>query len=562
MLGTVQNKQNTLNELNKGVTDNWWENAVIYQVYPRSFKDSNGDGEGDLQGVIQELPYLQDLGIDAIWLSPFYKSPNKDGGYDVSDPRDVDPRFGTLADAEELIQRAHESGIKVIFDIVPNHFSSDHVWFKAALASKPSSAERARFHFADGKGENGNQPPNNWESLFNGPAWTRVIEADGKPGQWYLHLFDSSQPDLNWENAEVAKDFERTLHFWLDRGLDGFRIDVAHGLFKSDVKEDHRDPKELTRALRMDLGGMDPEVRKALLSDIPFFGQGQAHEIYRQWRTIFDSYPEKRMAVAEALLYPTSRLADYVRPDELHQVFNFDYMGAEWNASKIIKSVKSSIAELSTVGASPSWVMNNHDSPRVVSRLKSSDRARAFALLTHALPGSVYVYQGEELGMVEGIIPDEVRQDPAFIRSGGKDKGRDGARVPLPWNASAKNFGFSGGNPWLPMHQTLKEYSVDLQNTEVNSFLNLYKMSLTLRKRFLNQENSTQLIWHDAPEGIVHFSRGSEFILLANTTQLPIDIDVKASVMVLLQSQSGASLIGTIVTVAPDTTLWLRKENN
>ena len=241
---------------NDETKQNWWDNAVIYQVYPRSFKDSNGDGEGDLRGVIEQLPYLASLGIDAIWLSPFYRSPNKDGGYDVSDPRDVDPRFGTLADAEELINETHKSGIKVIFDIVPNHFSSEHVWFKAAIAAKPGSAERARFPFADGKGEGGNQPPNNWESIFNGPAWTRVIEADGKLGQWYLHLFDSSQPDLNWENIEVAQDFEKTLRFWLDRGLDGFRIDVAHGLFKSDISEDHRDPQELTRALRMDLGGI------------------------------------------------------------------------------------------------------------------------------------------------------------------------------------------------------------------------------------------------------------------------------------------------------------------
>ncbi len=544
---------------NDETKQNWWDNAVIYQVYPRSFKDSNGDGEGDLRGVIEQLPYLASLGIDAIWLSPFYRSPNKDGGYDVSDPRDVDPRFGTLADAEELINETHKSGIKVIFDIVPNHFSSEHVWFKAAIAAKPGSAERARFHFADGKGEGGNQPPNNWESIFNGPAWTRVIEADGKLGQWYLHLFDSSQPDLNWENIEVAQDFEKTLRFWLDRGLDGFRIDVAHGLFKSDISEDHRDPQELTRALRMDLGGMDPEIRKALLSDIPFFGQSKAHEIYRQWRKIFDSYTPKRMAVAEALLYPTARLADYVRPDELHQVFNFDYMSLEWSASKIRESVKRSIGELATIGATPTWVMDNHDSPRVVSRLKSSEKARAFALLTHALPGSVYVYQGEELGLSEGIIPDEAREDPAFIRSGGKDKGRDGARVPMPWISSEINFGFSSGKPWLPMHPTLKEFTPDVQNEATDSFLNLYKTSFALRKRISQQDNSADLIWHDAPEGIVYFSRGGGFILLANTTDLSIDIDVKTSARVLLQSKSGASVDGTIVNIPGNTTLWLQR---
>jgi len=257
-------------------TSAWWLDAVIYQVYPRSFRDSNNDGAGDLAGVIQGLPYLSSLGVDAIWLSPFFKTPNKDGGYDVADPRDVDPLFGTLSDAENLITHAHGFGIKVIFDIVPNHFSSEHIWFQAALASEPGSKERARFHFADGKGANGDTPPNNWESLFNGAAWSRVIEKDGKPGQWYLHLFDSSQPDLNWHNPEVQEDFEKTIRFWLDRGLDGFRIDVAHGMFKSDITQDHRDPKALTRALRVDLGGMDFEVRKALLSDIPFLGNLRA----------------------------------------------------------------------------------------------------------------------------------------------------------------------------------------------------------------------------------------------------------------------------------------------
>lgn len=536
----------------------WWDTAVIYQVYPRSFKDSNGDGEGDLRGVINEIPYLQSLGIDAVWLSPFFKSPNKDGGYDVSDPRDVDPRFGKISDAEDLIEEAHSAGIKVIFDIVPNHFSSEHLWFKAALASKPGSPERDRFHFADGQGEGGNTPPNNWNSIFNGPAWTRVIETDGKPGQWYLHLFDSSQPDLNWENKDVSDDFEKTIRFWLDRGLDGFRIDVAHGLYKSDIHTNHRDPEGLTHALRLDLGGMDHDVRTALLSDIPFFGQTKTHEIYRKWRTILDSYPDKRMAVAEAFLYPTSRLADYVRPDELHQVFNFDYMAVEWSAEKIRGSVNRSIQELAGVGAIPSWVMDNHDSPRVVSRLKSEDKARAFALLTHALPGAVYVYQGEELGLADGIIPDEARQDPSYIRSGGKDKGRDGARVPLPWNSKESNFGFSTGTPWLPMHSSMKAHSADLQEGDSGSFLNLYRTSFALRKRLATQGVSKELVWREGPEGIVYFTRGSGFSVLANTTDAPIDVNVHTAVMVILESKGGASVDGTIVTVPAHTTLWLQ----
>ena len=536
----------------------WWQDAIIYQIYPRSFKDSNGDGEGDLRGVIHGLDYLQHLGVDAIWLSPFFKTPNKDGGYDVSDPRDVDPRFGTLADAEELIEKAHSAGIRVIFDIVPNHFSSEHEWFKLALKSAPGSAERARFHFADGRGENGGTPPNNWESLFNGPAWTRITESDGRLGQWYLHLFDSSQPDLNWNNGEVHQDFEKTIRFWLDRGLDGFRIDVAHGLFKADLTQDHPDPAALTHALRMDLGGMDPELRKKLLSDIPFFGQPKGHDVYREWRKIFDSYDEKRMAVAEALLYPTTRVAEYVRPDELHQVFNFDYMGIDWDSKKIIEAITRCVAELASVGAQPSWVMNNHDSPRVVSRLGSVQKAKAFAILSHALPGSCYIYQGEELGLPDGIIPDSARQDPSFIRSQGRDKGRDGARVPLPWNSKKKNFGFTSGNPWLPMHESLKPFSVDVEQEDQASFLNLYRRSLALRKRHPGLGGVAPVKWFEAPEGVIHFSRDNGLVVLSNTGDNPVQVNIHAAALLLLESDSGTSISGSIVNVPGNTTLWLQ----
>ena len=539
-------------------TSAWWRDAVIYQVYPRSFRDSNNDGTGDLEGVMAGLPYLSSLGVDAIWLSPFFKTPNKDGGYDVADPRDVDPIFGTITDAENLIEQAHGFGIKVIFDIVPNHYSSEHVWFQAALASELGSKERARFHFADGKGENGDIPPNNWESLFNGPAWSRVIEKDGKPGQWYLHLFDSSQPDLNWHNPEVQEDFEKTIRFWLDRGLDGFRIDVAHGMYKSDITKDHRDPKALTRALRVDLGGMDFEVRKALLSDIPFFGQPESHEIYRQWRIIFDSYDQKRMAVAEAYLYPTTRLADYVRADELHQVFNFDYMGVDWDAAKIREAITRSTAELEAVGAIPSWVMDNHDSPRVVSRLGSPEKARAFALVTHALPGCSYIYQGEELGLTDGIIPDEARQDPSFIRSKGADKGRDGARVPLPWESTKKNFGFTEGTPWLPMHESLKNFSMDIEESDQGSFLNLYRTSLALRKRHAGLGGEAPVQWQDAPEGVLYFKRDAGFALLANTTDSAIEFNIHSAAMILHQSQTGATISGTVISIPANTTLWLQ----
>jgi alpha-glucosidase len=537
----------------------WWRDAVIYQVYPRSFKDSNGDGVGDIRGVIQGLPYLSSLGIDAIWLSPFYKTPNKDGGYDVADPRDVDPSFGTLKDAEELINEAHNFGIKVIFDIIPNHFSSDHVWFKAALASAPGSPERARFHFYDGRGVDGNEPPNNWNSLFNGAAWTRVTETDGKPGQWYLHLFDSSQPDLNWENPEVMDDFKKTLRFWLDRGVDGFRIDVAHGLAKDQILKDHRAPDALTRALRVDSRGMSKEERVSLLSDMPFFDRDGVHDIYKEWRKVLDEYSGERMAVAEAYIYPTSRLTRYVRPGELHQVFNFDFLLIDWDAQAIKESITRVISELSDVGAPPTWALDNHDSPRVVSRLQDPIKARALALITHALPGSIYIYQGEELGLPDGELQLSDRQDPAFIRSGGIDLGRDGARVPLPWKAREKNFGFTTGTPWLPMMDQYKKHSMDLQDEDGNSFLNLYRTSLALRKRHLGLGGDSEISWHESPEGIIYFSRPNKLVVLANTTNNSIDVNIHAAAILLHQSQHGASINGSIVTVPANTTLWLQQ---
>ncbi|MFM8783548.1 MAG: glycoside hydrolase family 13 protein, partial [Actinomycetota bacterium] len=466
----------------------WWPNSAIYQVYPRSFQDSNGDGEGDLKGVLTRIDYLKSLGVDAIWLSPFYKSPNKDGGYDVADPRDVDPRFGDLGDAEALIDGAHKVGLKIIVDIVPNHFSTEHHWFKAALNSPKGSRERARFHFYDGRGSTGEIPPNNWNSIFGGPAWSRITEKDGTAGQWYLHLFDSTQADLNWDNQEVREDFEATLRFWLDLGADGFRIDVAHGLAKDEILKDHHDPQALTRALRLDVTDMPDNERAELLSDVPFFDREGVHEIYRGWRKIFDSYPGERISVAEAWVHPSSRAARYVRGDELHQIFNFDFLVAPWSATTLIPAIKRTLSEVAAVAAPPTWVLSNHDSPRLVTRLGGGEigewRARAFALLTHALPGGIYIFQGEELGLADGELSDEVRQDPIFFRTNGKDKGRDGARIPLPWdtaNEATNKFGFTTGEPWLPIPSHWSSKSVASQDKERNSSLNFYRESLRIR---------------------------------------------------------------------------------
>ena len=537
----------------------WWRNATIYQVYPRSFQDTDGDGEGDLRGVIKRLPYLRWLGVDAIWLSPFYRSPNRDGGYDVSDPRDVDSRFGDLTTAKELIEQTHNAGLKIIVDIVPNHFSTDHNWFKEAINSPKNSEARKRFHFYDGRGEFGEIPPNNWNSIFGGPAWTRITNEN--EGQWYLHLFDSTQADLNWQNLDVRRDFEITLKFWLDLGVDGFRIDVAHGLAKDEILKDHPDPSGLTRALRLDVTDMPDEERAALLSDVPFFDREGVHEIYRSWRKIFDSYPGERISVAEAWVHPSSRAARYVRSDELHQIFNFDFLIAPWNGEYLKEAIDRTLQEVGAVGAPATWVLSNHDSPRLVSRLGGGEigqrRARAFALLTHALPGGCYIYQGEELGLSDGLIPDSARQDPVYFRTGGIDKGRDGARVPMPWSNDL-NFGFTKGNPWLPMSFDLSE-SVETQMQVKESSLNLYRSSLEIRSVHpaLKKSRDQKIVWLETPRGVIGFNRTPGLAIYANTTNQEVLIKLSRPAKLLLASANDVKIVGSDLYLTADSTCWL-----
>lgn len=537
----------------------WWRNATIYQVYPRSFQDTDGDGEGDLRGVIKRLPYLRWLGVDAIWLSPFYRSPNRDGGYDVSDPRDVDPRFGDLTTAKELIEQTHNAGLKIIVDIVPNHFSTDHNWFKEAINSPKNSEARKRFHFYDGRGEFGEIPPNNWNSIFGGPAWTRITNEN--EGQWYLHLFDSTQADLNWQNLDVRRDFEITLKFWLDLGVDGFRIDVAHGLAKDEILKDHPDPSGLTRALRLDVTDMLDEERAALLSDVPFFDREGVHEIYRSWRKIFDSYPGERISVAEAWVHPSSRAARYVRSDELHQIFNFDFLIAPWNGEYLKEAIDRTLQEVGAVGAPATWVLSNHDSPRLVTRLGGGAigqrRARAFALLTHALPGGCYIYQGEELGLSDGLIPDSARQDPVYFRTGGIDKGRDGARVPMPWSNDL-NFGFTKGNPWLPMSFDLSE-SVETQMQVKESSLNLYRSSLEIRSVHpaLKKSRDQKIVWLETARGVIGFNRTPGLAIYANTTNQEVLIKLSRPAKLLLASANDVKIVGSDLYLTADSTCWL-----
>jgi len=492
----------------------WWRDAVIYQVYVRSFADSNGDGIGDLAGLRNRLPYLRDLGVDAIWLTPFYRSPMIDGGYDVTDYRTVDPMFGDLADFDAMTTDAHALGLRVIVDVVPNHTSSAHRWFQAALAAPPGSPERERYMFRDGRGPDGAEPPNDWESIFGGDAWTRVPD-----GQWYLHIFDSEQPDLNWELLEVRTEFEDILRFWLDRGVDGFRVDVAHGNVKAPGLPDVGYSSKTGRNQR--------QSRLLEGTALPYFDQDGVHEIYRSWRRILDSYPGGRMAVAEAWASTPERLARYVGPDELHQVFNFDFLHATWTVDSFRKVIDTALAEATLVGAPTTWVLSNHDKQRHVTRYGGGEvglrRGRAAALMMLALPGVAYLYQGEELGLEEVLdIPDELRQDPAFRRTG---ESRDGCRVPLPWAGDAPPYGFGpdGSAPtWLPAPAGWAGRTVAAQDAAGDSTLELYRAALRLR-RAEAALGGGELTWLQAEPGVLAFRRG-ELSCVVNLGSEPIDV--------------------------------------
>lgn len=500
--------------------DQWWRSAIVYQIYPRSFSDLNGDGVGDLAGIIDKLGYLELLGIDAIWLSPITCSPMADHGYDVSDPRDIDPLFGDIASFDELIAEAHDRDIRVTMDLVPNHTSDQHAWFVAALAAAPGSPERARYIFRDGRGEDGNEPPNNWHSVFGGPAWTRVTEADGSPGQWYLHIFAAEQPDLNWENPEVFEDLEKTLRFWLDRGVDGFRIDVAHGMAK---------PEDLPD---MDLG----EVR--LLEnrdDDPRFNNYAVHDIHRKIRRVMDQYPGAAN-VGEIWVEDNERFAEYLRPDELHLGFNFRLAKADFDPESIRSAIENSLAAVLSVGGIPTWTLSNHDVDREVTRYgRTADggldidlgilRARAMLLVELALPGSVFIYNGAELGLPNADLPDEALQDPVWERSGHTERGRDGCRVPLPWEGTEPPFGFST-NPdtWLPIPPSWDRFTVEAQLEDIDSTLSLYRQAIELRYTRTEFAGDT-VEWYGAPEGCLAFRRSDGHVVCAlNTSDVAVPL--------------------------------------
>ncbi|HET7397319.1 MAG TPA: glycoside hydrolase family 13 protein [Intrasporangium sp.] len=500
----------------------WWRDAVVYQVYPRSFADANADGIGDLPGIRSRLHYLSELGVDALWLSPFYPSPLADGGYDITDHRGVDPRLGTLDDFDALVHDAHGLGLKLIIDLVPNHTSDQHPWFREAVRAGPGSPARDRYIFRDGAGPDGSEPPSDWRSHFGGPAWERLDD-----GQWYCHLFAREQPDLNWDNAEVRQYFLDTLRFWADRGVDGFRIDVAHSLAK-DLSAPLRSQPNLDRILPLD--GSDP-----------LYDRDEVHEIYRSWRGVFDEYDPPKMAVAETWHPTTSRTYLYARPDELGQVFDFSLLKSEWHPDQFRAVITRSIDEHRCVGGAITWVLSSHDVPRHASRYAlplgtdldawlrgdgtqpavdeatASRRARAATVMMLALPGSAYLYQGEELGLLEvADLPEECLQDPVFERTGRRLKGRDGCRVPLPWESGGRSYGFGEDGAWLPQPAWFAAYAVSAQQGRDGSSIELYRRALALRRAAVPDAGDS-FAWRPSghPE-VLRFARSAGWECMVN----------------------------------------------
>ena len=538
----------------------WWRSAVIYQVYVRSFADGNGDGTGDLQGVRERLPYLRDLGVDAIWFTPWYLSPLADGGYDVADYRAIDPAFGTLEEAEALIVDALALGIRTIVDIVPNHVSTRHAWFQAALAAEPGSPERGRFWFREGRGPDGDERPTDWRGEFGGPTWTRTTDPDGTPGEWYLHLFTPDQPDLNWDHPDVRREHEDILRFWFDRGAAGVRIDSAALLLKDSTLP------EMT-------GDHAP-------GDHPTTDRDELHDIYRSWRAIADGYPGTRILVGELWIPDVERFARYLRPDELHTAFNFDFMARPWGADALRASIESTLASHRPIGAPATWTLSNHDVTRPVTRYGRADssfsfarkrfgtasdpelgrrRARAAALLTAALPGCLYLYQGDELGLDEVEVPADEIQDPMHARSGGVDPGRDGCRVPLPWSGETAPFGFSPAGttarPWLSQPAHWARLTVEAQERDPGSMLCLYRTVLATRRREPALEGHA-FRWLDAPEGILAFARGEVddpdgLIHLTNLSPRPVALPPHGGLLVASADVADGHL-------PVDASVWLR----
>jgi alpha-glucosidase len=516
------------------LTRPWWRRAVFYEVYVRSFADSNDDGIGDLPGITSKLDYLKRLNVEALWLTPFYPSPQKDHGYDVAEYCDVNPEYGALADFDELIASAHELRLRVLCDLVPNHTSDRHPWFQAALSSRDDQ-HRTFYHFADGKPDG--SPPNNWRSAFGGSAWTR----DERSGQWYLHLFAPEQPDLNWWNPAVPAEFEKIVRFWLDRGADGYRIDVASALFK------RRDLADVPM-VKDPLSGMLRPDPAFLIIDQP-----QVHEVYRRWRQILNEYEPDRVLVGE--IFEPQRQSRYILPDQLNMAFAL--IRARWDANLWRRSIEIDMNALHGPGVAPSWTLSNHDVVRHVTRLGGGsigrERARAALLLLLGLPGQVFLYQGEELGLEEADLPPEARQDPLFEHSEGRHAGRDGCRVPLPWKKGRPNAGFSSAPPWLPMPPGWDRYAVDAEEATGTSMLCFYERTLELRRR-LSPWLPPSIAWLPSPSGVLVYRR-ERLTVACNFLNRPAMI--RAGGRLLLASEPLAALRDGWLALPPNSAAWL-----
>lgn len=546
----------------------WWRDAVVYQIYPRSFADSDGDGVGDLAGITAHVDHLRRLGVDAVWMSPFYPSPGADGGYDVSDYMDIDPAYGTMEDFDTLLSTLHAADIRLIVDVVPNHCSTAHPLFRRALAAGRGSAERDLFHFRDGTGRDGAEPPNNWQSHFGGPAWTRIDD-----GQWYLHLFDTTQPDFNWDNPAVHEYLQSVLRFWLDKGVDGFRVDVAHLLKKDPDLPDWGGPAN---------GAQHPDFPT---EDSPMFGRPEVHSVFRDWRVILDGYSQstgqERMMCGEVCVEPLEWQAEWTRPSQMQMVFNFSLLTIPFTATAWKQAIRRSLSAYGTYAAPTTWVLSNHDVVRHATRLGYRDgypkpgdgigpddpqpdaaegveRALAATALLLALPGSMYLYQGEELGLPDhtALAPED-RQDPTFHRTDGARIGRDGCRVPLPWDDTQPGMGFGPSTEtWLPQPQGYAALSVRRQAGDPTSPLARYQDMLSLRRRHRLGSGQWQML--EAEAELLAFDNDGIRVIMN-----PGDGAVDASTLVQSRSLAFESRGGSLVdgVLAPRSTVWLNQSS-
>ncbi len=542
---------------------NWWRQAVVYQIYPRSFKDSNGDGLGDIKGITSKIDYLSSLSLDAVWLSPFYPSALVDGGYDVDDYRDVDPKLGSLADFDEMLAKLHEAGIRIFVDVVPNHSSNLHVWFKEAISAEPGSAARNRYIFRDGKGVNGELPPTDWPSHFAPSAWTHESKMGGKHNQWYCHLFAPEQPDWNWDNREIEEDFLKTLKFWADRGVDGFRIDVAHAM-KKDLSEPLQSQPRYASHKELDLANGTNVL----------FDRNEVHEVYKEWRKLFNKYDPPRVAVAEANV-SADALVKYASAEELGQSFNFELLDANFNAHEFKVIIDRALVGPKKNGSSTTWCLNNHDQMRPATKfglLPTVDRVKwrnsngtfspldeklgtqsavAASMLIMALPGCTYIYQGEELGLHEVMdIPESEIQDPQYLRNHKIDKGRDGCRVPLPWTKTGSSFGFGDRGSHLPQPKNFGQYSIEAESADPASPLSIFRKALALRKTLIAPEDMT---WHETGDSnVLHFSRPNGWNCITNFGGKNYNFEGAGEVI----HSSGP--LGKAGDLPPATTVWVK----